>query len=45
MDAVFAAQVWHYWISIPLAILAVVLVVATVFGYLKRVVEPRYPRQ
>ena len=45
MESLVAAQVWHYWISIPLALLSVVAVVATVFGYLKRVVEPRYPRQ
>ena len=37
-----SAQMVSYELSL---ILSVVAVVATVFGYLKRVVEPRYPRQ
>lgn len=37
------AVVWHYWIGVPVAILGVVLLVATIVGYLKNVVAPRYP--
>ena len=40
---VLAAQVWHFWIAVPLAALAVVMVVATIIGYLKVVESPRYP--
>jgi hypothetical protein len=39
----FAAQVWHYWIAIPLVIGAVVFGVATLVGYLTKVVRPKYP--
>lgn len=37
------AVVWHYWIGVPVAALAVGLTVGTVAGYLKKVVAPRYP--
>jgi hypothetical protein len=39
----FAAQVWHYWIAIPLVIGAVVFGIATLVGYLTKVVRPKYP--
>ncbi len=38
-----AAKVWHFWIAVPLVAGAVLLVVATVAGYLRNVVAPRYP--
>jgi len=38
------APVWHFWIAVLLAIPALLLVVATVVGYLVKVVAPRYPR-
>jgi hypothetical protein len=44
MDPVLAAKVWHYWIAVPLAIGGVVLLLATVVGYLKRVQAAKYPR-
>ena len=37
------AVVWHYWIGVPIAILSLFLLVATIGGYLKKVVAPRYP--
>ena len=37
------AVVWHYWIGVSVVALAVVVTVATVGGYLKKVVSPRYP--
>ena len=39
------AVVWHYWIAVPLAIGAVVAVVATVGGYLAKVERMKHPRQ
>jgi hypothetical protein len=42
---VVAGQVWHYWIAVPLAAGAVLAVVATVAGYLKKVQSAKYPRQ
>ena len=42
---VLAAQVWHYWIAVPLAALAVIAVVATVAGYFKKVSALKYPRR
>ena len=44
MDPVLAAKVWHYWIAVPLAAGAVLAVVATVAGYLKKVQSIKYPR-
>ena len=44
MDPVLAAKVWHYWIAVPLAIGAVLALVAVCFGYLKRVQSVKYPR-
>ena len=38
-----AAQVWHYWIAVPLTVGVVAATVATVAGYLKKVQAPRYP--
>ena len=40
-----AAVVWHWWIALPLAGGAVVAVVATIIGYLRQVVFPRYPQK
>lgn len=41
---VLAAPTWTYWIGVPLAIAGVLLVLATVVGYLTKVQAPRYPR-
>lgn len=38
-----AGVVWHYWIAVPLAAGAVLLVLATVLGYLMNVTKYRYP--
>jgi hypothetical protein len=42
---VLAAYVWHYWIAVPLAIAAIVAVIAVVAGYLRKVTSIRYPRR
>ncbi|HRW37067.1 MAG: hypothetical protein KDB04_07305 [Acidimicrobiales bacterium] len=40
----FAEQhVWHFWIAVPLAAGAVLFAVATIVGYLLKVVKPKYP--
>jgi hypothetical protein len=36
-------QVWHYWIAVPLAIGGILFVIATIVGYLNKVVRPKYP--
>jgi hypothetical protein len=38
------AVVWHYWIAVPLAVAAIVLVIVTIVGYLGKVTYTRYPR-
>ena len=38
-----AAQVWHFWIALPLVAGAVLFGVATIVGYLMKVVRPKYP--
>lgn len=35
--------VWHYWIAPPLVAGGVFLLIATAFGYYRRVVHQRYP--
>ncbi len=37
------AQIWHFWIALPVMALAILFVVATVVGYLTKVVRPKYP--
>lgn len=46
MDAtsIVAAQVWHYWMAIPLFAGALLAVLAVVALYLKNVEAPKYPR-
>jgi hypothetical protein len=39
----FAGHVWHYWIAVPLVVGAVLMIVATIVGYLNKVVRPKYP--
>ena len=38
----FAAQVWTYWMAPPLLAMAVILVIATLVGYYRKVVLPQY---
>jgi hypothetical protein len=37
------AQVWHYWLALPIAVGAIFFVIATAVGYLNKVVRPKYP--
>ena len=37
------AQLWTFWIAVPLAVGAILFVLATVVGYLNKVVRPKYP--
>lgn len=37
------AQVWHFWIAVPLMAGAVLFGVAMIVGYLNKVVRPKYP--
>ena len=43
--AIFAAPVWHWWISVVLTASAVLMVLAIVVGYVVKVVMPRYPKK
>lgn len=43
--SMIAARAWHYWIGVAILIPAVLLVLATVVGYLVKVTSNRYPRQ
>lgn len=37
------AVVWHFWIAVAIIVPAVLLVIATVVGYVQKVSKPRYP--
>jgi len=39
-----AGPVWTFWIAVPLAVGAVLMLLATVAGYLKNVTSQRYPK-
>lgn len=38
------AVVWHFWIAVPLAVGTLIVAIATIGGYLKKVTYTRYPR-
>jgi hypothetical protein len=40
---VLAAQVWHFWLGVVLAISSVLVVVALAVGYLLKVMRPQFP--
>jgi Na+/H+-translocating membrane pyrophosphatase len=42
---VVAANVWHWWISVPLVLAAVGLVAATVVGYFVKMNSLKYPKK
>jgi hypothetical protein len=37
-------KVWHYWIAVPLALMAILAVVAIVALYAAKVTRTRYPK-
>ena len=37
------AQIWHFWIALPVMALAILFVVSIIVGYLTKVVRPKYP--
>ena len=39
------AVVWHFWIAVLIVIPAIILVIATIVGYVTKVSKPRYPDQ
>jgi hypothetical protein len=40
-----AGKVWHYWVGLVLFIGAVLSVIATVAGYLRKVEAPNHPKR
>ena len=43
MPAMLAANIWHWWIGVVMALAAAGGTVAVVAGYLKSVTSQRYP--
>jgi hypothetical protein len=41
----FAAEVWHYWIAVPLAVLAVLQSAFLVANYFRKVQAVKYPKK
>lgn len=37
-------KVWHYWIAVPLAAMAILAVVGIIGGFVAMVVRTRYPK-
>ncbi len=37
------AKVWHFWIAVPLVFGAVMFGIATIVGYVVKVIRPKYP--
>ena len=42
---VVAANVWHWWISVPLVVGGAVAVIATGVGYVRKMSSLKYPRK
>jgi hypothetical protein len=42
--ALASAPVWTFWLAVPLAAAGVLMILATIVGYLKNVTSPRYPK-
>ncbi len=40
---VLAAKVWHFWMAVAIVGLVVTATLATIAGYLNKVVRPKYP--
>ena len=46
MDLVLAkAAPWTYWLALPLTIVSVLAVLSVFFGYLRKAVAAKYPKQ
>ena len=45
MAKLFAAEVWHYWLSFAFLGLVGLAVVATFVGYLVKITSNRYPKE
>jgi hypothetical protein len=41
---VLAAQIWHFWIGVVLAISSILVVLALVVGYVVKIERPQFPR-
>jgi len=41
---VLAELVWHFWIAVLIVVPTILLVIATIVGYVTKVSKPRYPR-
>lgn len=37
------AKVWHFWIAVPLVFGAIMFGIATIVGYVVKVIRPKYP--
>jgi hypothetical protein len=45
ITAMFAAEVWHYWIAVPLTVGAVLASVSLVANYFRKVQAVKYPKK
>jgi ABC-type uncharacterized transport system permease subunit len=45
VDILLAARPWTYWLALPLTILSLLGVLAVFFGYLRKAVAAKYPKQ
>ena len=39
------ANVWHWWISVPLVVLAVLSIVGTFVGYFRKMSSLKHPKR
>ncbi len=39
-----AAEVWHYWIAVPLAVMSVLTVIALAVSYIRKVQAVKYQK-
>lgn len=41
----FSSVPWHYWIGVVIAISAILMIPATIAGYIAKVTKTRYPNK
>lgn len=45
MDLLSAARPWTYWLALPLVVLSVLALLGVFFGYLRKAIAVKYPKQ
>ena len=42
---IIAAKPWTYWLALPLTVMSILALLGVFFGYLRKAVAAKYPKQ